>query len=113
MEHDQQYVEGKRYNLTLNDTILEYAVDGKLVNSFPVEDGPMTSSNPYCPIIDYKVMYDDGTGTPTQEVNPYEVKIEKVNSTHVNLTIETAIAIEKLTSGQKMEYVLIAVTEKG
>jgi hypothetical protein len=83
------------------------------VNSFPVEDGPMISSNPYCPIFDYKVMYDDGTGTPTQEINPNEVKIEKVNATHVNLTIDIAIVEEKLRADEMLNYVLIAVTEKG
>jgi len=103
-----------RVNMTLNQTHMACKSDCVISNKWKINDGPLVSSNPNCPIVDYKIMHDDGSGKPTYEPNPMVVRIETDSTTGLaNMEIDTAAVTKKLQAGDKLNYILIAITASG
>jgi hypothetical protein len=76
---------GKRYNAGLSETeILCQGTD--CINESPeweINDGPLVSSDPSCPITDIQMMYDDGNGIPTHAIDPNMFRFERIGTTQI------------------------------
>jgi len=84
------------------------------IHEFEISD-VLQSSNPYCPIVDLKIMEDDGKGNvlSSVKIDPENLKIETHDSAHgrwAMLELDTSVAAEKLLAGQKLNYVLVGKT---
>jgi hypothetical protein len=79
-----------------------------------LSDAPLVSSNPNCPIVDLKIMLDNGQGMPMGEPSPNLVKIQTdVPASTGQVEMNTATLAEVLKSGEKMNLILIGVTASG
>ena len=58
-------------------------------------------------------MQDDGKGNPTHEPNPLEIKIEKIEPSTIRLEMDTSVVAKLLQAGEKLNYVLIGITQNG
>lgn len=104
----------KRFNLTLLETEVTCQYNCIKEIEWDITELPLISTNPECPIIDFKVMQDDGNGNPTHVPNPLEIKMENLAAIgKFRMEIDTAEVTKLLQSGEKLNYVLIAVTKSG
>jgi hypothetical protein len=69
---------GKRHAHILTEDQVGCQTNCQFVIGWNMTDMPLISSDPNCPIEDFKLMQDDGFGNPTHEPNPLEIKIEKM-----------------------------------
>jgi hypothetical protein len=85
-------------------------------NTFSSADAPLVSSNPNCPITNFKIVADDGYGNPVSgpmsEVSIYK-ETAKYNGYAYTMEFNLAEIGQLLQSGEKLNYLLIAETAKG
>jgi len=91
-------------------------VNCMFVHEFAVSD-VLQSSKPECPIVELMIMEDDGQGNVLSsiKIDPEHLRISTHDSTeglYAKVEIDTSVAAEKLLSGQKLNYVLIAKTDR-
>jgi len=103
---------GPRFNVTLNESQIACTANCAVVMEWNFKDMPLISSDPNCPLVDFKIMKDDGYGTVTQEVPQTEVMME-VYDGKARIEFDSAAIAKMLQSGKKLNYVLIGVTASG
>jgi hypothetical protein len=112
---EQLFQYENRFNVVLNRTLIycqEKDCSLEISPEWEANDGPLVSSNPNCPIIDIKFMHDDGNGIPTHAASPDMFRFER-NGTKIRSVQNNSAIAEKLRSGEKLNFVMIAETAGG
>lgn len=80
----------------------------------PINDDkmPLISSDPNCPIIGVKFMYDDGNGIPTHEVEPNMLRVETIGD-KISMTRNISAMAEALQSVDQLNIAVVFITARG
>jgi len=112
---EEVFAYGKRFNAGLTEDQL-WCEGEECIEVSPeweANDGALKSSDPECPIIDVKMMYDDGNGIPLKhQVDPELFRFVK-EGTKIRSISNNARIKKALESGEKLNFVLIASTAAG